>query len=130
MCRAVAAVLLPLTTALATAVVGATVALRYRRHRHGRLGVDESRSLEAALDVLVGELRTGAHPVQAFSVAAAETGGIVADRFHTVAARARLGADVAAGLRSAARPRRCRRIGIDSRCAGSSLLSMAWRCRH
>ncbi|WP_039890608.1 type II secretion system F family protein [Mycobacterium xenopi] len=100
---AVAAVLLPLTTALATAVVGATVALRYRRHRHGRLGVDESRSLEAALDVLVGELRTGAHPVQAFSVAAAETGGIVADRFHTVAARARLGADVAAGLRSAAR---------------------------
>ncbi|BCO33908.1 hypothetical protein BMW24_022230 [Mycobacterium heckeshornense] len=99
---AVTAVLLPATTALATAVVGATVVLRYRRHRHARLGVDESRSLEAAVDVLVGELRAGAHPVQAFSVAAAETGGTVAERFHAVAARARLGADVAAGLRGAA----------------------------
>ncbi|EUA23186.1 hypothetical protein I553_5879 [Mycobacterium xenopi 4042] len=54
---------------------------------------------------------------------------IVADRFHTVAARARLGADVAAVCAappSSAMPAHW----IDSRCAGSSLLSMAWRCRH
>jgi tight adherence protein B len=77
------------------------VALRYRR-RHRRVGsAAENQTLQAAMDVLVGELRVGAHPVRAFSVAAAETDGTVAAAFRAVAARARLGADVAAGLRSA-----------------------------
>jgi tight adherence protein B len=45
----------------------------------------------------------GAHPVRAFSVAAAETGATeVGATLRAVAARARLGADVAAGLRAAA----------------------------
>jgi tight adherence protein B len=64
--------------------------------------MDEARQLETAIDVLVGELRVGAHPAQAFAVAADETGGPVADSCRAVAARARLGADVTAGLRSVA----------------------------
>jgi len=95
--------LLPLTTVLAVAVVGATASLRYRRRRHTRRAMDEGRTLETALDVLVGELRVGSHPVHAFCVAADETVGAVAVSLRAVAARARLGADVAAGLRAAAR---------------------------
>jgi len=103
-CAAVAAaVLLPLTTVLAVAVLGATVFLRYRRRRRSRRATDEGRTLEIALDVLVGELRVGAHPVRAFCVAADETDGTVAASLRGVAARARLGADVTAGLRTAAR---------------------------
>jgi tight adherence protein B len=97
-----AVVLLPLTTVLAAAVLTATTLLRYRRHRRDRRGMDESRALETAIDVLVGELRVGAHPARAFSVAADETDGPVAESCRAVAARARLGADVAAGLRSVA----------------------------
>ncbi|MCV7259558.1 type II secretion system F family protein [Mycobacterium shimoidei] len=99
----VGAVLLPGTTFLAAAVLAATCALRWRRRRRGRGERAESRALETAIDVLVGELRVGAHPVQAFGVAADETSGPVGDRCRAVAARARLGADVAAGLRNAAR---------------------------
>lgn len=96
-------VLLPLTTALAVAVVGSTACLRYRRRRRSRRSLQEGRELEAALDVLVGELRVGAHPVHAFTVAAEETSDPVARCLRGVAARARLGADVAAGLRAASR---------------------------
>ncbi len=102
-CAAVtAAALLPLTTGLAAAVVVGTAILRYRRRRHTRRAIEEGRTLEAALDVLVGELRVGSHPVQAFGVAADETVGAVALSLRAVAARARLGADVTAGLRAAA----------------------------
>ncbi|MGE2817631.1 type II secretion system F family protein [Mycobacterium heidelbergense] len=100
---AAAAVLLPPTTVLAIAVAGATAGLRYRRRRRMRRAMDEARTMEAALEVLVGELRVGSHPVDAFRVAADETGGAVAGSLRAVAARARLGADVAAGLRAAAR---------------------------
>jgi tight adherence protein B len=99
---AAGAVLLPLTTVLATAVLAATAGLRYRRRRRSRRGMDEVRQLETAIDVLVGELRVGVHPAQAFAVAADETAGPVADSCRAVAARARLGADVTAGLRSVA----------------------------
>jgi tight adherence protein B len=103
-CAAVAAVVvLPLTTVLAVAIVGATASLRDRRRRRMRRAMDEGGTLEAALEVLVGELRVGSHPVQAFCVAADETVGAVAVSLRAVAARARLGADVAAGLRAAAR---------------------------
>jgi tight adherence protein B len=102
-CTAVAAaVLLPATTVIAAVVLATTAALRYRRRRRGRRAMDESRTLETALDVLVGELRVGAHPAHAFSVAADETGGTVAASFRAVAARARLGANVSAGLRGVA----------------------------
>ncbi|OBG55501.1 MULTISPECIES: type II secretion system F family protein [unclassified Mycobacterium] len=98
-----AAVLLPLTTVLAVAVVGTTANLRYRRRHRTRCAQREGQALEGALDVLVGELRVGSHPVRAFGVAAGETAGAVAESFRAVAARARLGADVAAGLRAAAK---------------------------
>ncbi|OBB64630.1 type II secretion system F family protein [Mycobacterium sp. 852014-50255_SCH5639931] len=98
-----AAVLLPLTTLLAVAVVGATSGLRYHRRHRIRSAQREGQALEGALDVLVGELRVGSHPVRAFGVAAGETAGAVSDSLLAVAARARLGADVAAGLRAAAK---------------------------
>ena len=63
----------------------------------------ESAALQAALDVLVGELRVGAHPVTAFEVATTEADSSIVASLRAVAARARLGADVAAGLRSVAR---------------------------
>lgn len=97
-----ATLLLPLTTVLAAVVVGTTASLRYRRRRRRRHAWDEGRTLESALEVLVGELRVGSHPVRAFSVAADETPGAVAASLRAVAARAGLGADVTAGLRDAA----------------------------
>jgi tight adherence protein B len=96
---AVGVVLLPLTTVLAASVLIATLALRFRRRRRSDRELGESRELETAIDVLVGELRVGAHPAAAFAVAAQETAGPVAGACRSVAARARLGADVAAGLR-------------------------------
>jgi tight adherence protein B len=102
-CTAAAAVvMLELTTVLAVTVLAATMGVRYRRHRHSRRSVDESRQLETAIDVLVGELRVGAHPAQAFAVAAQEAAEPVAGSCRAVAARARLGADVTAGLRNVA----------------------------
>lgn len=95
-------VLLPLTTVLAATIFAAMAGLRFRRRHRSRLGMAESRELETAIDVLVGELRVGAHPAQAFAVAADESVGPVADSCRAVAARARLGADVTAGLRSVA----------------------------
>jgi tight adherence protein B len=92
-------VLLPLTTVLAATVLLVTSVLRFRRRRRSHRGIAESRELETAIDVLVGELRVGAHPAAAFAVAADETAGPVAGACRAVAARARLGADVAAGLR-------------------------------
>jgi tight adherence protein B len=92
-------VLLPLTTVLAATVLAATGILRSRRRRRSDRGMGESRELETAIDVLVGELRVGAHPAAAFAVAADETAEPVAGACRAVAARARLGADVAAGLR-------------------------------
>jgi tight adherence protein B len=100
---AVTLILLPLTTVLAVTVLGATVSLRYRRHHRMRRATRDGQTLEAALDVLVGELRAGSHPVRAFDTAADESVGDVAVSLRSVAARARLGADVAAGLRVAGR---------------------------
>jgi tight adherence protein B len=98
----VAVVILPLTTVLAAGVLGATLAQRHRRRRQARRAAQEGRMLETALEVLVGELRVGAHPVRAFGAAADETHGAVAAALRAVAARGRLGADVTAGLRAAA----------------------------
>jgi tight adherence protein B len=93
---------LPPTTCFAIGMFGATMALRFRRRRRSNRGMDESRELETAIDVLVGELRVGAHPAQAFAVAAEETAWPVSGSCRAVAARARLGADVTAGLRNVA----------------------------
>jgi len=100
---ALAALVLPRSTWLAGVVLGATTVVRRRRGLRRRRAVAESRALETALDALVGELRIGAHPVRAFALAAAESNHpAVAAGLDGVAARARLGADVATGLRDAA----------------------------
>jgi tight adherence protein B len=93
----------PATVIGAGAMVTATGLLRHRRRGRRRRRAAESVALQAALDVLVGELRVGAHPVAAFGVAADEVDGAVSASLRAVAARARLGADVAEGMRSVAR---------------------------
>lgn len=101
-CSAVAVLALPVTTVLATVLVIGTAMVR-RRRRIARLQARRAgRTLGSALELLTAELRAGAHPMRAFDIAAGETPGRVGAGLRTVAARAALGADVAAGLRAAA----------------------------
>lgn len=98
----VAVLLLPVATVAAAAlVIGAVAARRRQADRRARRR-SEAAALRDALDVLVGELRVGAHPVRAFGVAAGEVEGPVAAALRGVASRGHLGGDVAAGLRAAA----------------------------
>ncbi|MDG4665241.1 type II secretion system F family protein [Mycobacterium sp. 236(2023)] len=97
------AVLSTPTAAAALALLLATLLLRRRLTQRRRRRTEEGTSLQEVLDVLVGELRVGAHPVAAIGIAAQETGGRVARSLETVGARALLGADVAVGLRSEGR---------------------------
>jgi tight adherence protein B len=129
-CSAAAGVvLLPLTTVLAIAVAAATMSLRYRRRRRSDQAIDESRSMETAIEVLVGELRVGAHPATAFAVAAEEAAGPVGASCRAVAARARLGADVAAGLRGVAEtsrlPSQWERLAVSWQLAADHGLAMS-----
>ena len=96
------AMVLPVAVTLAAGIVVGTNMLRRRRTKAQRAYATEAAALQSALDVLVGELRVGAHPVAAIDVAAREVDGPVAESLRGVAARARLGADVAAGIRSIA----------------------------
>ncbi|ORB32035.1 type II secretion system F family protein [Mycolicibacterium parafortuitum] len=101
-CAAVA-VLHTATSAAALGLLLATLIARRRAGRRRRLRASEAAALQDALDVLVGELRVGAHPVAAIEVAAQEARERIADSLTGVAARALLGADVAAGLRAVGR---------------------------
>jgi tight adherence protein B len=96
------ACIVPVSVVVAGGILAATVAARRRRTALSARRAEESAELQGALSVLVGELRVGAHPIAAFETAAAEVDGAVAAQLGAVAARARLGADVAAGLRSVA----------------------------
>jgi tight adherence protein B len=124
-----AALVLPVTTVLCIAVVATTAGLRHRRRRRLRRATAEGHALQTALEVLVGELRAGSHPVRAFGVAADDTGGTVAVSLRSVAARARLGADVAAGLAAAARssalPVQWERLALCWRLASDNGLGIA-----
>ncbi len=100
---AVLAFVVPPAVVLAGVVVAATVTWRSRRSAMARRRAEEAAALQGGLDVLIGELRAGAHPVAAFDVAAHEVTGPVAVALRGVAARARLGADVSAGLLAVAR---------------------------
>lgn len=99
---AATAVTMPSGVVVACAVVGATWFRRHRRARWRRRRAAEVAGLSSALEILAGELRAGAHPVTAMDAAAAEVDPVVAAPLHAVAARARFGANVAAGLRGAA----------------------------
>ena len=94
--------LVPVGAVAAAVTVAATLEIRRRRRGRHRARAAEGAALQGALDILVGELRVGAHPVAAFDVAADDVDGVVAASLRTIAARARLGADVAAGMRSVA----------------------------
>lgn len=96
---------------LAAVLLAVVIVRRRRRRKIERRRRGEGRAMTAALEILVGELRVGAHPLRAFGVAAAESAVMgsprgaetgVGDSLRAVATRARLGADVAGGLRSAA----------------------------
>ncbi|MEW5810817.1 MAG: type II secretion system F family protein [Actinomycetota bacterium] len=92
--------LLPPTAVLAAVTMLTVLGLRRRWRARGRAGADESVALCSALEILVSELRVGAHPVAAITTASREIGGRVGESLGAVAARAVLGADVVAGLRA------------------------------
>ncbi|MCH9722648.1 MAG: type II secretion system F family protein [Actinomycetia bacterium] len=92
----------PPALGVACAIAVAVAAMRRRRWACQRRRHGEARAMAAALDVLVGELRVGAHPLRAFAVAASESTEAVGRSLRAVAARAHLGADVPAGMRAIA----------------------------
>lgn len=81
-------------------VMSGALASRLRRLRREQNHRSEGEALAAALEILVGELKVGAHPIAAFAVAGAETAGRVGRSLRAVAIRAQLGADVANGIRA------------------------------
>ncbi len=92
----------PVTVSIVCAVAAAVVTVRRRRREAGQRRRAEGRAMAGALTVVVGELRVGAHPLRAFTVAGAESEGEVGEKLRLVAARARLGADVPAGIHAVA----------------------------
>jgi tight adherence protein B len=114
---------------LAGVIVGGAAAVWRRRRRLECRRRSEGRAMASALEVLVGELRVGAHPVRAFTVAAAESPGLVGLSLQRVAARTRLGADVPAGLRAVAQdsavPAYWRRLAVFWELAAQRGLAMS-----
>lgn len=88
----------------ASSIVGATAWKRHRRRVFRRERLDESASLIAGLETVIGELRVGAHPAIACGTAAEECTGTVASSFRRASARARLGGAAHEGLLSADSP--------------------------
>lgn len=126
---ALLSLLMPWTAVLASGLLGATLLARRRLGLRRRARIAEASALQGALGVLVGELRIGAHPVTAIGVAAGETQGRIAQSLNSVAARALLGADVAAGLRAEAQrsasPRHWERLAVCWQLAQTHGLAIA-----
>src|SRR5699024_7245147 len=81
--------------AAAGALVGATALHLKSRHRKEARSRRERTDLSPALEVIVAELRSGAHPGQACRIAAAHiTAGPVADVLTRASAQALLGGSV------------------------------------
>jgi tight adherence protein B len=97
-----AAVLMPPSVVLMGAIVALVIATRVRRRRRDRRRRREGRLLAGALELLVGELRIGSHPLLAFTIAATESPDPVGPSLRVVATRAGLGADVGEGIRAVA----------------------------
>lgn len=85
-------------TAGAAVIASVTVVRRRRVGRVRRAKEEEIGYLTTGLDVLIGELRVGGHPVTACGVAAAESAGIAASALAGASARARLGGTAAEGI--------------------------------
>jgi Flp pilus assembly protein TadB len=119
------ALVVPFTAVLAGAMVVATQAARRRRRSRQRRRLEEATALQAAMDVLVGELRVGAHPAAAFDAAATEVRGAVGVSLRSVGPHGR--DSVLTWRRVCIRSpgvRRCRHIGSGSRCPGTWLKRM------
>ena len=84
--------------AVATAVAAVTAGRRHRRRQAAARRDRERRGVLSGLDVVIGELRVGAHPAVACETAASECDGAAAEAFRCAAARARLGGSAASGL--------------------------------
>jgi tight adherence protein B len=97
---AVTALLVGPVPALAAALVAATAHRRLLARRTARRDTRAATDLAAAVEVVVAELRVGAHPATACAVAAAEVGEPVHRVLAEAAARARLGGSAADGLHS------------------------------
>lgn len=95
---AITALPLGLGATLAATVLAATAVLRLRRGRADRARESETAHLLDALEMVVAELRVGAHPGAAAETAAAEARGEAAAAFAVAAGRSRLGGHAADGL--------------------------------
>ena len=128
-CLAGVASALPPAVLLASSVLGVTLIVRRRRRHRRRDRHHAGHTLAGALETLAGELRVGAHPVQAFAIAAGESGGAIGSALRAVAARAGLGADVGAGLRalggSTSVPAQWERLAVCWQLAADHGLAMA-----
>ncbi|MEV6274423.1 type II secretion system F family protein [Nocardia sp. NPDC051832] len=82
----------------AVVLVVGTVVVRVSRLRWDRQRAVENANLLDALEVVIAELRVGAHPSSAAEVAARESRGLAADAFAISAARSRLGGSGATAL--------------------------------
>ncbi|MBJ8346047.1 type II secretion system F family protein [Antrihabitans sp. YC2-6] len=80
--------------------------VQHRRRRSGADGAtqDERRKLLDGIEIVIGELRVGAHPSAACDTAAVECSGVGSRAFAVAAARSRLGGSAADGLRKAGTP--------------------------
>ncbi|ORM26840.1 hypothetical protein [Williamsia sp. 1135] len=91
--------------ALAAAMAAAMTQVLLVSRRRERAGAAEMARLLAALEVMVSELRVGAHPAHACRQAAQDCGGPAdagtAEMLQMMAGRAALGGDVAAGIEQA-----------------------------
>jgi tight adherence protein B len=83
----------------AAALLSATIRARMRRSRLARHREQQRKHLLDGLEIVIAELRVGAHPAGAASAAAEECAGSAARAFEIASARARLGGSVAEGLR-------------------------------
>ena len=113
----------PASTVVALAIAG-SVALRRRRRLGQQRRAAESAALQGALEVLVGELRVGVHPVAAFRrrrQGGRRNGGDIA------ASGRRTGAD---GRRRGRRPSQCRGAVHRARALGAARGVLAARPRH
>lgn len=94
---------LPVHVVAAVAIALAVCGFRYQKRKARKNSHAASIQLVHALEVLVAELRVGAHPAHAFGIAGAESSGEVGEILRAVSSRADLGGDVVNGLTAASR---------------------------
>ncbi|MFI5781414.1 type II secretion system F family protein [Nocardia sp. NPDC051570] len=99
LCALGAVAVLGVGALIAVAMAATTVGARMRRGRTDRRRIAQCRALADGLEIVIGELRVGAHPGTAAAVAAEETDGVAARAFAACAARSRLGGRASDGLR-------------------------------